>query len=76
MYDIKPDPFIEGTIVCDNCCARIKWRYNIPKKEFGMYIGEYTDDIAFASQCDDKNNKYRVKCKNCDKVNCFEYNIE
>lgn len=78
MYKFKQEQFISGTIICDNCNMEIKWRYNIPLKEYGIYTGSYPTDIVFASKVDNHNknyNTYCVRCKNCDKINYFEYEV-
>lgn len=41
-----------------------------------MYIGSYPSDSVSASKLDknsDTDNKYCVRCRNCDKTNYFEY---
>ena len=76
MYDIKPEKMLSGIIKCTNCNLEIKWHYIIHPKEFGMYIGSYPSNSVTASKLDknnDSNNKYCVKCRNCDKMNYFEY---
>ena len=76
MYNLKPEQFILGTITCDNCHMVIKWRYNIPLKEYGIYTGSYPADIVFASKLnknDDSDNTYFVRCRICDKKNYFQF---
>lgn len=76
MYEFKSEQFIEGTIKCGNCHIEIKWRYNIPLKEYGIYTGSYSTDIVFASKLNkhnDNDHTYCVRCRNCDKKNYFEY---
>lgn len=79
MSKFKPEQFISGTIICDNCHREIKWRYNIPLKEYGIYTGSYHTDTIFASKLDkhdDSNNTFYVRCRNCDKKNYFEYKVD
>lgn len=79
MHDFKPEKFITGIIICDNCHTEIKWRYNIPLKEYGIYTGSFTTDIVFATKSnkhDDNDDTYCVRCRNCDKKNYFEYIME
>lgn len=74
MYNIKPDKFISGTTICDNCHTQINWRYRIHPKECGLYIGTYTDNDIFAYKQnvhDDNDNTYCVRCRKCDKINIF-----
>lgn len=76
MYNIKPEKILSGIIKCTKCNSEIKWHYIIHPKEFGMYIGSYPSDSISASKLDksnDSDNKYRVRCLNCDKINYFEY---
>lgn len=76
MYDIKPEKILSGIIKCTNCNLEIKWHYIIHPKEFGMYIGSYPSDSVSASKLDRNNdfdNKYCVRCSNCNKMNYFEY---
>ena len=76
MYKFRQEQFISGTIICDNCNMEIKWRYNIPLKEYGIYTGSYPTDTVFASKINNHNNRYCVRCKNCDKINYFEYEAD
>lgn len=76
MYNIKSEKMISGIIKCEKCNSEIKWHYIVHPKEFGMYIGSYPSDSISASKLyknDDTDNKYTVRCGNCDKINCFEY---
>lgn len=76
MYNIKSEKMLSGIIKCTNCNSEIKWHYIIHPKEFGMYIGSYPLDSVSASKLDknnDSDNKYCVRCRDCDKINHFEY---
>lgn len=76
MYNIKPEKMISGIIKCEECNSEIKWHYIIHPKEFGMYIGSYPSDSISAlklNKNDGTGNKLTVRCRNCDKINYFEY---
>lgn len=76
MNKIKAEEFISGIIKCTNCGAKIKWRYRIPPKEYGMYISSYPTDTIFASKVnknDAKDNTYCVRCKKCDELIYFNH---
>ncbi len=79
IYEYKEEKFISGTITCNNCHMKIKWRYKFPLKEYGIYVGNYPTDIVFASKAEkynDSDDMYCVRCRNCDRKNYFEYTME
>lgn len=76
MYNIKSEKMISGIIKCEKCNSKIKWHYIVHPKEFGMHIGSYPSDSISASKLDENDgidNTYTVRCRNCDKINSFEY---